>query len=436
MEELQSVLTPVRSFSESAWFDGNHKWIQLYPYDKWDHPNYGETLIDKDIAKQFKYNFDKGVRGQKIFTDFEHGLDRAKGDKASGEIKEVDVRDDGLWGKVEFTDTAKTEIDAGEWNYFSTSHYDAWTNPNTNIKHNYVLDGGGLTNKPWVKGMVPLNFSALVVERAEMAPEELHEPTLPPDPSVNPDDAADSGSRIDTPSFAEDGTTPHRPVTNKGGERMPDGDGTTFEEQLRELLEVGEDVNLIDHVKGMSDELGPLRELRKEHSEKKRFSEMFPEEFDRMKILEAANRDSEVRRFSESLSSRRIARAAGTDEEGNAKTEPTTFGLSSLAVDEVAGVVRKFSEGTVGISDFTGAIDAIMDNGIVDYGNKGSELAPVADDTAVPTNFVEARKLFSEKVGEIMEADELDLATAVAAAAKKFPELHEAYLGGHVKGGN
>lgn len=162
MNHELSYLVPLQ-FAEGDWVDGNKKWIQLYPYDSWDHPFYGTTTITPEIAQQFVENFNKGIRGQEIHSDYEHGEDAAKGNKASGKFIKVEARTDGPWALVEFTEEAKKEIDAGEWNYWSTSHWDSWTHPHTGETHQYVLDGGGLTNKPFVKGMVPLNFSELML---------------------------------------------------------------------------------------------------------------------------------------------------------------------------------------------------------------------------------------------------------------------------------
>jgi phage I-like protein len=163
-----SYLMPIKQFSET-WIDGGTtRWIKLYPYDSWDHPFFGETTINEDVARQFVENFNKGVKGQELHSDYEHGFDPAKGNKASGKFLKVEARPDGPYALVQFTEQAKKEIDDGEWNYWSTSHYDTWTHPHTQETYDYVLDGGGLTNKPYVKGMVPLNFSELILDNPEL----------------------------------------------------------------------------------------------------------------------------------------------------------------------------------------------------------------------------------------------------------------------------
>lgn len=167
MKDIElSYIVPVKSFSETAWIDGNKKWIQVTPFDKWDHPMFGETVVERDDAIELKQHFDDRVLGVDVHIDYEHGMDKAYGKKASGKYIELDVRDDGLWGLVEFTNRAKEEIEAGEWNYFSPQFNDrqyTYVHPHTGVEYQNVLRGGGLTNAPWVKGMAPLNFSELAV---------------------------------------------------------------------------------------------------------------------------------------------------------------------------------------------------------------------------------------------------------------------------------
>ena len=114
------VLNRVKDFSESEWLDGNRKWIKIYPFSSWSHPIFSDTSIDEETAQALKASFDSKLYGeQELAVSYDHGLDPAKGGKAAGWFEQLDVRDDGLWGLVRFTDTARQEIDAGEWRYVS-----------------------------------------------------------------------------------------------------------------------------------------------------------------------------------------------------------------------------------------------------------------------------------------------------------------------------
>jgi hypothetical protein len=445
-------LVPVRKFAESTsdgsikWIDGNKLWVQLYPYDSWDHPMYGVTTVNKYSGMKFAENFNKNVYGQDILTDYEHGLDKAKGRKASGKYLKIEPRNDGVYGLIQFTEEAVKEIENGEWNYFSTEHYPKWTHPSTGDKHMDVITGGALTNKPWVKGMLPLNFSEVFIEEhpelvGEHSDLETHDPGFPPDPRTNEDDSAETGSRRDTPPAGEDGSVPDRSKTveNKGGE-MDD-----LEKQLREALNLDESADIIKAVSEMKDEVEPLREVARQHSEKRRFSEEFPKEWERMQRLEQDHREDVARQFSETLAQSRVMEKDGD------KDKPTTIGLSSLAIEKGREMALKFSEGSVSFADFKDFTNSIFNNGLVDYGTTGSSSTDGSDGgEEIPENdprrFSEAnlaelsgkdvRLLFGEAVmhhkEKLMEDDKLDdkaaYRQAVDIAAERYPELYTRYM--------
>lgn len=538
-QRKHSFLAPVRRFSDfGGWLDNNTRWVQLYPYGSWDHPVYSKTVIDRSVAEKLKESFDNKIYNDKLFTNYEHGLSKAHGTKASGEYKALEVRDDGLWGLVQFTDTARKEIDDGEWNYWSTEHYDLWENPQTNQRFNYVLSGGALTNSPYVGGMAPLNFSEVAAElheqmiepkqfavwstayvntlpdsaflyiqsggkkdsegktvprtlrhfpykdkngnvdlphlrnaiaripqagswlsdqlkstlqakarkllgaknysdvltiEAEFAPEWFQEPGSGIiDYTINEDDSYPN--RRDTPPPGQDGSVPDRAdtVTNDllegGNTDMAD----ELEQQLRTALGIAEDVDLVQHVQGLNSsvasleaEVAPLRELEKQHSQAKLFSKEYPAEFERLQRLEEESKNNLVKQFSDRIAEQRVTRKEGNGDD--AKDVKTTIGLSARAIDEIGSIVKKFSNSEATLDDFKGVMDAIFDNGIVDYGDHGSTREDTTDSDDVPNNIIDARKAFSVKVSEIMEADQLDVRAATVEAAKKYPNLFEAW---------
>lgn len=416
-----SYLTNLKTFAEDGlkWLDGNELWVQQYPYDTWTHPMFSDTTIDHDRAVKLKESFDKGVRGGKIFSDYEHGLDPAKGNKASGEVKELKVVDEargaftqpGLWARVQFTDTARAEIEAGEWNFASASHWDSWTDPKTQEKHELVYDGMGLTNKPYVKGMVPLNFSELGVADADAeaaakedapAPVEIVEDTVVPviDNKVDP------------------------VVDDEGGEdkvKLED-----FQKELRAKLGLAEDADIITAVDGVMAEVTPMRDALKVHNEKKSFAEQYPEQAKRMETLEKHEQDRQAKAFSEGFANTRLTRKEGTED------KPTTEGYSALVLEKITNVAKKFSENSAEIGDVKELLDTIAANGIVDYGDHGSSREDEKvlfneDAVANSGNMANIRKQFAEKVTDIMREDKVEYSAALTLAADKFPVLAEAY---------
>jgi phage I-like protein len=147
--------------------EGDVAWLQAFPMGTWDHPVYGKIDIDIDRVRRFADNVKKRVRGQDLDINYDHRGDPAKGNKAAGWVVDADPRPDGLWLGVQFTDTARKEIAAGEWKYFSPEFVNEWEHPSDGAKHKDVLFGGGLTNRPFLKGILPLNLSEVFETRKE-----------------------------------------------------------------------------------------------------------------------------------------------------------------------------------------------------------------------------------------------------------------------------
>jgi capsid assembly protease len=262
------------------------------------------------------------------------------------------------------------------------------------------------------------------------------DPGMPPDPKRNEDDSAD-GSRVDTPPPGEDGSVPSRSDTvtkpHSSARANKNGRSEMTEDQLKALrakLGIGDDIDIVAHVESMVDELEPLRQLRREQDQRATFAEQYPEEFARMQRLEARDREHETNRFRDHLSNSRFSRVIGSGDDGTIKTEPTTLGLTSLSIESLVEASEKINNHTFTIADFRGAIDSMMNGGTVDYGNKGSELAPSEDDNddTVPAGGTQAaRKMFADKVREIKEKDSLDDRAALAEAAKRYPQLFDAW---------
>jgi Mu-like prophage I protein len=140
-------------------------WLEALPARTYETKQYGSVPVTSEKLERMVQNFKSGVRGQEIATDFDHGQDKAKGNKASGWYKDFKVApsssDDGslsLWAQVEFTEEAEKELKDGAWKYFSLEWDDEWTD-NSGAIHSDVVIGGALTNRPIAKRIMPINFS-------------------------------------------------------------------------------------------------------------------------------------------------------------------------------------------------------------------------------------------------------------------------------------
>jgi hypothetical protein len=140
---------------------GHETWIDLASVGKYQHPLYGEIDFSPQKLQEFEKNFNDNVRGIDIAIDYDHSSG-AGNTEAAGWIKKVvfDKTLGKLRGLVKFTDTAFQKIKEGAYRYFSPEYRDEWENA-TGTKFKNVLFGGGITNRPFLKDLLPINLSEL-----------------------------------------------------------------------------------------------------------------------------------------------------------------------------------------------------------------------------------------------------------------------------------
>lgn len=183
-------------------------------------------------------------------------------------------------------------------------------------------------------------------------------------------------------------------------------------------------------------ELAPLKQLKDDINGAKKFAEAFPEEHARMVALEDNNRNLEAKAFADSYATIRFAdiKVTKTGDEESSTLEPTTKGLSGLALDKIKTSTTKINDGSFQLSDFKETLDSIMLGGIVDYGISGTDTGkPLEDNTVeLTSNTLANRTLFANKVAEVEKSDSVDTDTAIRLVAERHPELWAAYKSPHV----
>lgn len=139
--------------------DGQSSWIQAMPLGEYDHPVHGKIQITPERVHQFAQNITQRVRGTDLDIDFDH---KADSKEAAGWVQAADARDNGLWILVKWTKGAYQKLKEGAYRYFSPEFVDEWTHPKTGQKHKDVLFGGGLTNRPFLRDILPINMSEVI----------------------------------------------------------------------------------------------------------------------------------------------------------------------------------------------------------------------------------------------------------------------------------
>lgn len=138
--------------------EGTGSWIQAMPYGTWEHPVHGNITFDVKRAQRFADNVNSNVRGQELDIDYDH---KEKTGEAAGWVKKAEARSDGLYLFVDWTKDAFDKIKNKAYRYFSPEFVDQWKHPQTGQKHQDVVFGGALTNRPFLKGILPINLSEL-----------------------------------------------------------------------------------------------------------------------------------------------------------------------------------------------------------------------------------------------------------------------------------
>lgn len=139
-------------------FDDNStdtaRWVHALPIGNYKHPVYGDINIDAARVKAFVDSVKNKVRGIEPSINYDHN----NSGPASGWVKDADGRDNGVWLFVDFTADAIKSIKEKAYKYFSAEFNDEWTD-SQGVTHKDVILGGALTNRPFMKNLVPVNLS-------------------------------------------------------------------------------------------------------------------------------------------------------------------------------------------------------------------------------------------------------------------------------------
>jgi len=130
--------------------------IQILRAGKFKHPSYGEIKFDDKVFDSFVRNFKEKVPQERIAFDFKHKPDWG----AACWIEDLHLGDDGkFYADVELTPRGHQSLKDKEFVYFSTEYSDNYEDRETGKKYGPTILGGGLTNRPFIKGMAPVLLS-------------------------------------------------------------------------------------------------------------------------------------------------------------------------------------------------------------------------------------------------------------------------------------
>jgi len=171
-ERHSGYITDITGISLAENEDGSAtSWVHALSLGEFRHPFWGKLKFDAKRIKNFADSVTNRVRGIDLAIDYSHNSDG----EAAGWVQSAEARPNGLWLLVEWTAQAAEQIKAKRYRYFSSDFADEWED-SSGTKHTDVLFGGGLTNRPFLKNLVPVNLSELqATEREEEEDEPMKE---------------------------------------------------------------------------------------------------------------------------------------------------------------------------------------------------------------------------------------------------------------------
>ncbi|MFH1328641.1 MAG: phage protease [Candidatus Bathyarchaeota archaeon] len=146
-------------------------WVQIFRLGEWKHPKYGKLSFTDDIFNGFIKSFNDNVRKVDLALDTEHEPEKG----ACGWFKRLEyvqtpdaARDQvGLWALIEWTTRGLQLVADGVFKYISGDFDYTWKDEETQKTFKNVLFGAALTNRPFIKGMSPINLSEFMKELSE-----------------------------------------------------------------------------------------------------------------------------------------------------------------------------------------------------------------------------------------------------------------------------
>jgi ATP-dependent Clp protease, protease subunit len=138
--------------------------VQLLKSGEFSHPSYGEFTLNRSMFESMVNNFETNVRGVDISLDYTHENDDGE-QPAACWIKHLEVKASdngtGLFALCEFTPEGRRKVQEKEYKYASADFVPNYIDESGNTVP-FVLRGGTLTNKPFIKGMDPIQLSEKV----------------------------------------------------------------------------------------------------------------------------------------------------------------------------------------------------------------------------------------------------------------------------------
>jgi cation transport regulator len=146
-----------------------YSWHPLVPVGDFHHPKFGKLSFTADDVAEFAANFRAGVRGSDIPVDEIGAHESTPHGAAYGWLEDVEIKADGLWGKIGWNKPGQEVLAEDEFRYISpTLHTRALPfTAKDGSKVGNVVKSICLTNRPVFKGQPTLTVNMAEYEADE-----------------------------------------------------------------------------------------------------------------------------------------------------------------------------------------------------------------------------------------------------------------------------
>lgn len=357
--------------------DSEPVWIQAIPAGKYNHPVYGEMDFSNERLQRFAQSVTDKIREQDLDIDYDHKVDTKI---ASGWVKDAQVRADGLYLQVDWTPAGRQKLKDKEYRYFSPEFVDEWTHPKTKQVHKDVLCGGALTNRPFLKDILPINLSEVF--------EHAGDPMDPNKGKVKLDDAGAVKEFATSLGLKEDASNEDIVAAFKAKLETKPADEDKEDKEDKVPAKLSEEDLKNPAIKALSD---TMAEMQKK----------FDEQTTQVEILTAANKLAET-----------DATLAGLSN-GNKVLSPAAKELTrSIMLDDAS----KQGENLQKLLEM-----ALKGSAVVELGERGRSRTNTESDTGV--------KAFTDAITKTMtENAKLSYVEATRKVALEAPDLYDNYV--------
>jgi phage I-like protein len=157
-DKRRGQLIPFRFRHE---FEGSaQSWIQIFKVGKFSHPLYGDFEITKDLLSKIVKNFET-FNERDIMVDYNHGSGMTadpESSKAAGWVRDMQVKKDGLYALIDWTEAAVDYIHNGEFRFISPEWTEQYQDKRNGDLVGPMLLAIALTNRPFLEGMKPVEL--------------------------------------------------------------------------------------------------------------------------------------------------------------------------------------------------------------------------------------------------------------------------------------